>query len=73
MPESSTAMPTPRPSSAPEVPAPGKASPAPLTICTRLAWRCVARFGAMASTSLRAASAASADAGSIADKARTDT
>ncbi len=73
MPESSTAMPTPRPSSAAEVPAPGSASPAPLAIWVRLAWRCVARFGAIASTSPRSANAASADAGSIADKARTET
>ena len=71
-------MPTPWPSSPPlPVMAPpnvaGNVVLAPLTACSRLPWRAVARLGEMLITSLRAASASSAAAGTMADSARTDT
>ena len=71
MPESSTAMPTPLPSSGSAVPL-RRAALAPVVSCSRLPDRPATRLGAMASTSGRAAMAASAVTGTMPDKARTD-
>jgi len=72
MPESSTAMPTPLPSSAVLLLI-GGAAELPVASCTRLAVRAATRLGAMASTSLRAARAFSAATGTMPDSARTET
>jgi hypothetical protein len=71
MPESSTAMPTPVPSSL-LTPLPVWAVLAPVASSSELAVRAVGRFGEMLCTSLRAANCAMRLAGSITDSARTD-
>ena len=70
MPESSTAMPTPAPSSPCEVPL-RRATALPVLSCSRLAERLATRLGTMAITSLRAARPSSADAGTMPARART--
>ena len=68
-------MPTPVPSSAPAPVPPaliGSTALAPVPACSRLAWREVARFGEMLNTSLRAARASSAAAGTMPETARTE-
>ena len=71
MPESSTAMPTPLPLSAALAPPKPGTAEAPVASATRLPVRAVERLGAIAITSPRAASAGSADTGTIAAIART--
>ena len=72
MPESSTAMPTPRPSKAPAAPRPGGTAEAPVASATRLPVRAVERLGAIDTTSTRAASVGSRETGTSAAIARTE-
>jgi hypothetical protein len=69
MPESSTAMPTPLPSSPLR---PAAAAVAPTACCSRLALRTTGRLGEMLTTSGRLASWSTPDSGSVAAMPRSD-